>query len=410
MKDFLKGGSKPRLLSGIGWGFLLAFAVATAAEDQARTAAEIATIPVPQVIQPAPLRKHVAFLAGPELKGRGAPEDRRRAAMFIVSELQKLKLKPLFNGEFTQKVPGPAREDGTKPIWGMNVGGFLPGSDPVLQSEVVILAAHFDHLGMRKDKIYPGADDNASSVAMMLEVARQLQQGPSQQRRTIAFVGFDLEENLLWGSRWFAAHPPWKLSQVKLFITADLLGRSLGDLPFPAVFVMGAETGTGLTPLLKKISPPRGLEMARLGADLVGTRSDYGPFRDEHVPFLFFSTGEHPDYHTPRDTPDRLNYDKLALISDVILEIVRRAANTDHPPAWVEKPEPDLEEARTVHRITELLDEADQKGTRKLTQLQQFVVSQARNKTAQILQKGSMTPDERAWLIRSAQALLFTVF
>lgn len=368
------------------------------------------SIPVPSLIQVEPLQRHVNYLAGPELKGRGSPESRQEAAKYLVRRFKQLDLKPIFGSSYAQEVPGPVREDGTKPIWGMNVGALLEGSDPKLKDEIVILGVHYDHLGEHNGKIYPGADDNASSVAMMLEVARQLSSETTRPSRSVAFVGFDLEENLLWGSRWFAGHPPWKLERVKLFITADLLGRSLGDLPFPAVFVMGGEYGTGLTPLLKQLDPPPGLELARLGADLVGTRSDYGPFRDEQVPFLFFSTGEHPDYHTPRDTPDRLNYEKLAAISNVILQVVRQTANTSQPPEWIKKPEPDLEEARTVHRITELLQAADQNGKRPLTQIQRFVVTQAHTKTTKILEKGELTADERAWLIRSAQALLFTVF
>lgn len=367
-------------------------------------------IPVPLLISTEPLKKHVAYLAGPELEGRGSPQSRREAARYLVAHFKQLGLEPLFGTSYAQEVPGTANEDGTKPIWGINVGAMLPGSDPQLKAEVIILGVHYDHLGVRDGKVYAGADDNASSVAMMLEVARQIVANPDRPKRTIAFVGFDLEEHLLWGSRWFAGHSPWKLSQVKLFITADLLGRSLGDLPFPAVFLMGSEYGTGLTPLVNSLALPPGLEIARLGADLVGTRSDYGPFRDEKVPFLFFSTGEHPDYHTPRDTPDRLNYEKLAAISNVILQVVRETSSTPEPPQWIKKPLPDLDEARTVHRITELLQKADENGDRPLTQLQRFVVTQTHDKTSQIIKKGELTPSERTWLIRSAQALLFTVF
>ncbi|MES2788999.1 MAG: M28 family peptidase [Planctomycetota bacterium] len=367
-------------------------------------------IPVPSAITAPPLQKHVAYLAGEELQGRGSPESRQLAAKYLVADFKRLGLEPLFGKSYAQEVPGVQEEDGTIPIWGINVGALLPGTDPLLKEEIIVLGVHYDHLGMQKGKIYPGADDNASSVAMMLEVARQLATSPTRPRRSIAFVGFDLEEHLLWGSRWFAAHPPWKLSQVKLFITSDLLGRTLGDLPLPAVFVMGSEYGTGLTPLLKELQPPKGLELARLGADLVGTRSDYGPFRDEKVPFLFFSTGEHPDYHTPQDTPDRLNYEQLAAISNVILQVVRQTADTATPPEWIKQPAPDLEEARTIHRITELLQAADQSDKKSLTSLQRFLVTQTHNKTEQILRKGELTKDERVWLIRSAQALLFTVF
>jgi hypothetical protein len=385
-------------LTAICWG----------AEEPAAPAGQ--SIPVPVVIKTDPLQKHVAYLASDDLQGRGSPESRQLAAKYVVTDFKRLALEPLFGKSYAQEVPGVQEEDGTIPIWGINIGALLPGSDPVLKDEIIVLGVHYDHLGMRNGKIFPGADDNASSVAMMLEVARQLATGVERPKRSIAFVGFDLEEHLLWGSRWFAAHPPWKLSQIKLFITSDLLGRSLGDLPLPAVFVMGSEYGTGLTPLLKNLEPPKGLELARLGADLVGTRSDYGPFRDEKVPFLFFSTGEHPDYHTPRDTPDRLDYQKLASISNVILEVVRQSADSTTPPEWIKQPAPDLEEARTIHRITDLLQAADVSGKKPLTQLQRFLVTQTHNKTGQILRKGELTKEERVWLIRSAQALLFTVF
>lgn len=365
---------------------------------------------VAELIQPAPLRKHVEYLAGPALEGRGSPKSRQLAAKYLVQEFQQLGLKPLWGDRFAQEVPGIRKPDGELPIWGRNVGAMLVGSDPLVKDEIVVLGVHYDHLGIVDGKVFPGADDNASSVAMLLEVARTLATAQEKPRRTIAFVGFDLEEHLLWGSRWFAAHPPWPLAQVKLFITSDLMGRTLGDLPFPAVFVMGSERGTGMTSLLKELTPPPGLELARLGADIVGTRSDYGPFRDEKVPFLFFSTGEHPDYHSPRDTADKLNYVQLAAISNVVLHVLHTTANTAAPPAWINSPLPDLEEAKTIHRITKLLQEADRKGDRKLTSIQSYIVTQAHDKTAQILKKGELSKDDRVWLIRSAQALLYSVF
>jgi hypothetical protein len=366
--------------------------------------------PVASVIQPAPLRKHVEYLASPQLQGRGSPESRLIVAKFLVQEFKALQLKPLWGERYVQEVPGPRDANGTLPIWGLNVGGLLPGSDPLLKDEIIILGVHYDHLGIRDKQIYPGADDNASSVAMLLEVAQQLAATNQRPRRSIAFVGFDLEEHLLWGSKWFAAHPPWPMAKVKLMITSDLLGRSLGDLPLPAVFVMGSERGTGMTSLLKELSPPSGLELARLGADIVGTRSDYGPFRDEKVPFLFFSTGEHPDYHTPRDTADKLNYTQLAAIANVVLHVVRQVGNAATAPAWINDPTPDMEEARTLHRITELVRDADRNGKKKLTSLQSYIVTQAHDKTAQIMKKGELSKDDRVWLIRSAQAMLFSVF
>jgi hypothetical protein len=223
-------------------------------------------------------------------------------------------------------------------------------------------------------------------------------------------VAFDLEEHLLWGSRWFVAHPPWKLEQVALFITADMIGRSLGDLPLPTVFVLGSEHATLVREMLEDVGTPEGLEVARLGADLIGTRSDYGPFRDEKVPFLFFSTGEHGDYHTPRDTPDRVDYEKLTRISNLILALTRHVADHDQRPRWVEKPETDVGEAQTVFRIASFLILAEQQGEVTLSDRQLLFLSQVKNETEAIINRGMLTRAERTSLARTAQLLLLSIF
>jgi len=355
------------------------------------------------------VREHIEYLASPKLQGRREGEGKRLAAEYLIQHYKKLKLQPVFeNQTYIQEIPGQRGADGSSSILGVNIGAWLPGSDPELRDEVVIVSAHYDHLGVRNGQIYPGADDNASGVAMVLEVARAFATAKNPPRRSIAFINFDLEEHMLWGSRWFAAHPPWPLEQVKLFITADLIGRSLGDLPFPVVFALGSESGTSLAAALGEVGSPPGLEVALLGADLVGTRSDYGPFRDRKVPFLFFSCGEHPDYHTPQDTADRVDIAKVARVSTVILGVMQLVASGTVTPEWQETVEPDVDEARTLHRITELLlAEAEE---RNFSGVQRMLVSHVHTRTGQIIKRGTMTGDERRWLIRSAQLLLFSVF
>jgi Zn-dependent M28 family amino/carboxypeptidase len=263
---------------------------------------------------------------------------------------------------------------------------------------------------MTGGKHHPGADDNASGVSMMLETAREIAEMPIKPRRSVVFVGFDLEERLLWGSRWFAAHPPWDLQQVKLFITADMIGRSLGDLPLPTVFVLGAERAPALKIILDEVECPDNLEILRLGADLIGTRSDYGPFRDRQVPFLFFSTGEHGDYHTPRDTPDRVDCEKVSRVSTLILRVALWVANEDVTPEWTDVVSPDLDEARAVHRITELVLDADTRGDHQLNGFQRLFVGQVHAKTGNAIRLGRLSTPERVWLTRAAQLLLLSVF
>jgi hypothetical protein len=314
-------------------------------------------------------------------------------------------LAPLFAGDYFQSIPAGAGQGAAD--LGRNVGGWLLGSDATLRDEFLIISAHYDHLGVRNGRVFPGADDNASGVAMMLELARVLGSGSVKLRRSVAFVGFDLEERLLWGSRWFAAHPPKPLDKLALFVTADMIGRSLGDLKLPTVFVLGSEHASQLKQTLDEITIPEKLEVARLGIDLVGTRSDYGPFRDRRIPFLFLSTGEHPDYHTVRDLPDRVDYDKITRVTQLCRRIVTHVANAEQRPSWIDEVQPNLEEARAVHRITTLLSQREQV---KLTPAQQLLISFIKTQTQQIIDRGKMTPSERTWLTRMSQLLLLSVF
>jgi hypothetical protein len=366
-------------------------------------------------IGPEAIRAHVEYLASPQLEGRGTVRGKKLAAEYIRRRFEELKLEPLF-GEagYFQEIPGGKTKDGQSTVAGRNIGALLPACDPALRDEIVIVSAHYDHLGIRGGELYPGADDNAGSVAMLLEVATNLARSPVRPKRTVVFLSCDLEENLLWGSRWFVAHPPWPIERVKLFITSEMIGRTLGDLPLGMIFVLGSEHATGLKQIVDQAPAPRDLKVAHLGIDLVGTRSDYGPFWTEKVPFLFFSGGEHPDYHQPTDTADRIDYSRVAAVSQLIQEVCRQVADAGAVPEWTDKPVRDLDEVRTLHRITELVlasdDAARAAGHPKLGTLQRFSVSNVHSRTARILERGEVRADERPWLIRSSQWLLLTVF
>ncbi|MFO1020617.1 MAG: M20/M25/M40 family metallo-hydrolase [Planctomycetales bacterium] len=354
------------------------------------------------------LREHVSFLASPDLRGRGMLADRRKAADYLEQEYRKLGLQPLFPGSYQQEIPLPAKAGEPTMNMGVNVGALLPGGDPKLKDEWIILSAHYDHLTPGSSNYYPGADDNASGVAMVLEVARALKLSGKGFKRSIAFVNFDLEESLLWGSRWFVAHPPLPLEELKLFMTADLLGRNVGDLPLRMLFVMGSEHGTGLEQYLPAVAEGSQLQIGRLGIDIVGTRSDYGTFRDKEIPFLFFSTGQHPDYHTPRDRPERLLYDKLKEICLFIEGVVRRAADDAETPHWIAKPAPSREELKTIQQITAVL--LDPKTEKKLTDRQRLFVAQFDAQLRELLKRESYTKEEHAKVVRSTQWLMVMLF
>jgi len=340
------------------------------------------------------IRKHIHYLASEELAGRSGIGS-RQAAEYLKSYFQSLKLKPLFGDNYFQEVPG-SEKFGI--AGGQNVGALLRGSDPELRDEYIIIAAHYDHLGTRHGKIYPGADDNASGTAMLLESARVLSQSPHLPKRSVMFVGFDLEERLLWGSRWFVAHPPVELKQMKCLLVADMIGRSLAGLDLNTVFVMGSEYSPELTAALDATRSPGDLHIARLGIDLIGVRSDYGPFWTQEIPFLFFSSGEHPDYHKPTDTAEKIRYQQVAMVTDLVCQLTRRLSSDPQAATWTDDVTPNIEEVRAVRTIAV-----------RLTTTQLLLLGHIKAQSSQILNRGIMTDGERSWLIRVSQLLLFSV-
>jgi hypothetical protein len=353
--------------------------------------------------EPARLREIVETLASPEFGGRSGPGG-EKAAAYLVDQFRRLELEGLFGGEYTQTIPG--QEPGTR--IGRNVGAVLRGSDPTLRDQWIILAAHFDHLGVRGGKLYPGADDNASGVAMMLEVARCLTRAPARPRRSVMFIGFDLEETGLFGSRYFVAHSPVPLERVALFVTADMIGRSLAGVCDDHVFVIGTEHAPGLRPWIQEAGKGRQLTIDLLGADLlVLNRSDYGPFRSRSIPFLFFTTGENPRYHTPQDTPDTLDHPKMTAIARMIHQVVRTAVDAPAVPRWQAEPDNPIAEAVAIRDVLRILSSHGE--SLKIGVAQSFVIKSTLALLDDIVQRGTITPDERARVIQGARIVLFTV-
>jgi hypothetical protein len=349
------------------------------------------------------LREVVEVLASPAFEGRSGVGG-QKAADYLVERFRRLKLQPLFPEGYTQTIPG--KETGS--VIGRNVGAMLRGSDPALRDQWVIVSAHFDHLGIRHGKLYPGADDNASGVAMMLEVARCLVDAPKPPRRSIMFIGFDLEEAGLFGSRYFVAHPPVPLERIVLFITADMIGRALAGVCDSYLFVIGTEHAPGLRGWITSAARNRPLTIGLLGADLlVLNRSDYGPFRNRAIPFLFFTTGENPRYHTSEDTAETLDYRKLTSISEMIHQVVGTAVSVADVPRWQDQPDNPLEEAVAIRDVLRLLSKHSERLKIGLAQL--FVINNTLDLLEEIVGRGSITAGERSRVIQGARIVLFTV-
>ncbi len=350
------------------------------------------------------LKAHVVTLASPRYQGRRGAGG-IKAAEYVLENFRKLGLKPLFNGKYIQEIPS---REGKEPI-GRNVGACLHGSDPKLRDEWVVVSAHFDHLGMRGETMFPGADDNASGVAMLLESARSFVEAKEPPRRSVMFIGFDLEEIGLFGSRYFVEHSPVPLAKIALFLTADMIGRSLGGVCESQVFVMGSEYAPGLRPWLDRAAKGQAVTVGLLGSDiLLLDRSDYGPFRSRKVPYLFFSTGENPLYHSPRDVAETINYPKLAAISRVMYRVARDAAFSKKVPSWSPIPDHSLAEATTIRDVLNTL--LKHREALKINGFQTRLMTNSLESLDTIVKRGSFTVEERTSYIRVARIILISLF
>ncbi len=348
-------------------------------------------------------KAHVATLASREFSGRQG-ENAARAGLYVASAFRDLGLEPLFGDSYTDDIPDP----GGRGVIGRNIGAKLVGSDPALRHEWIIVGAHFDHLGRRGDTYYPGADDNASGTAMLLEVARCFAQADKRPRRSVMFVGFDLEEYGLIGSRYFAEHPPVGLDKVKLFVTADMLGRSLGGVCPGHVFVFGSDTLTGLRENLDATAEREPIELVPLGNDLlIIDRSDYGPFRKRKIPYLFFSTGENPAYHQTDDTSDTIDYATALASTKVILGVLRKTADAESLSGWIGASEPNIGEALAVRDILKILNA--NRETMQIGPAAQIVLRTTIATLDGVAARGVITRSERGRLVRAVQFLMATV-
>jgi hypothetical protein len=217
-----------------------------------------------------------------------------------------------------------------------NVLAVLPGEGP-LAEEVVVLGAHYDHLGMGGtnsaapgvEAIHHGADDNASGTAALVEVARQLAaRGPFP--RTVLFAAFSGEERGLLGSAHYTANPAMPLEKTVAMINLDMVGRLTDD----KLIVHGTGTGTTMEPVVDRLLEGRGFTVTKEPGGF--GPSDHASFYAKKIPVLHLFTGSHEDYHRPTDTAEKINYEGMTRIVDFVADIVAELAATETPPEYVQ--------------------------------------------------------------------------
>jgi Zn-dependent M28 family amino/carboxypeptidase len=232
-----------------------------------------------------------------------------------------------------------------------NVIAVLPGSDPRLRNEYVVVSAHMDHVGVGEpvngDSIYNGADDDASGTTALLEVAQALSMMRDRPKRSIVFVHVSGEEKGLLGSEWFSDHPTLPLAQMVANVNVDMIGRNHPD----TVVVIGKDYSTlgRTTDRIGAAHPELRLALAddKWPEERFFFRSDHFNFARKEIPSIFFFSGPHEDYHRPSDHVEKIDVDKAARISRIVFYLVNDIANAAERPRWDPK---GLQEVRGMTR------------------------------------------------------------
>lgn len=279
------------------------------------------------------MARTIGVLAHDSMRGRATPSrEIELAAALVEQTFRRLALRPAGDGGgFIQRFP--IESGGTGP----NVIAMLPGADPRLAGTYVAVVAHLDHTGIGRpvgaDSTHNGADDNASGSAGLLAIAEALAGGP-RPRRSILLVSVSGEERGLLGSRWYAAHPTVAIDSIVGLVNLDMISRNRPD----SVYLNGWGKSS-ISDLVRRLAAEHRELSLSVGPDeedrpVTPADSDHWPFQSRGVPYIFFYTGGHPDYHRVGDEPARVDADKAARIARLAYFTVLSIANDPTPPAW----------------------------------------------------------------------------
>jgi aminopeptidase YwaD len=281
------------------------------------------------------IQRDIAWLADDQRDGRGTgTAGNDSAAAYIARRHEALGLRQIVPGTYLQRFTARSAEmahDGhPEGVASQNVVAMVPGTDPTLRNQFMVVGAHFDHLGHSsahssdpeaKDAIRNGADDNASGTAAVMELARQFAARPA--KRSIIFASFTGEELGLLGSQWFVDHAPVPLDSIVAMVNFDMIGRLRND----KLIVYGVATAKELPAIVAEANVEPKLVVSAVG-DGFGP-SDHSSFYTKGIPVLHFFTDLHDDYHKATDDAPKINAVGEARIVGMAERVVRTIA--DHP-------------------------------------------------------------------------------
>lgn len=253
--------------------------------------------PKSKIIDSKRLLKDIKYLSDDKLKGRetGTSEN-ETARKYVLKRLKQSGIKP-FNNNYLQNFSFKDRRD--KEFKGVNVVGSIEGKTK--SNKYIVITAHYDHVGVQKEQIYNGADDNASGTSALFAIAKYFNK--NKPNYSIIFVAFDAEEKGLQGARYFVDNLPVEQSDILLNINMDMIGRNDKN----ELYATGTFHYPNLKPYIEAIQkdvPVKllfGHDDPKLGRDDWTFQSDHGAFHRKKIPFIYFGVEDHKDYHKPTD-------------------------------------------------------------------------------------------------------------
>lgn len=288
------------------------------------------------------LYQHINFLTTQEKEGRYPGGIINKTVVeYIAKDFEKAGIKPL-SKSYLQKFKASLRvakdEKKKSKVTTWNVVGFIEGNHPELKEEYIVLGAHYDHLGhggpsSKSDKqntVHPGADDNASGTSALLEIAERLSATQDKLKRSVIFIAFGAEEQGLLGSKFFVENSPVPLEDIQLMINMDMVGRLNNE---KQVYMGGAGTFPNGQELMAQLGKDAGLNPVVHAGSVGG--SDHVSFYKKNISVLGMHTGGHPQYHTPEDTIDLINFEGQKKVCDYIYATIFKIASSDYPMEFI---------------------------------------------------------------------------
>lgn len=310
-----------------------------------------------QEIRTAEINRNITFLSSDELQGRGtSTEAEKKACEYIMTQFRMAHLMPMgtkgYLSEFTfRKNPDPhdTALASLPERKGINVVGFLNND----AEHTIVIGAHHDHLGLGSDKnsldpkaegkIHNGADDNASGVAGVIELANYFSGNNRKEKFNFLFITFSGEELGLIGSKKFCENPTVDLSKVNYMVNLDMIGR-LNDST-KKVVIYGVGTSPGFVPIIDNIKTPLSIIKDSAG---IGP-SDQTSFYLKNIPAIHFFTGQHSDYHKPSDDAEKINLEGEKMVLDFVIGVIEE---TEKLPKLAFSTTKNSEETKTSFKVT----------------------------------------------------------